>query len=327
MSAADCRILIFTRDRSRLLAMPLESFAFQNCPFPITIADGSADKGHAQRNAELAERYSDVLDITYKRYPEDQDLAARLIAAMESFSEPMVMPIGDDDFYVVSTLEKAVAKMNADPNLAVCHGYAFLLSEKDDDFRARSYLRCALSSDDPTERLRRHLTNYASTFYALHRRESLIRQFQLAMPLIDPAAAWEVTTSALSVIDGKVACVPELFQVRLLHIEQMHKVQQFTHFMFVDEMPEQLRRSRDILATQLHEKTGGDMEVTRKLVETGLRKWLTSTDHQTFSKELDLRQDSYVRALFEEGSFEREDNLPFLENMFECYKIFLNEDG
>lgn len=195
-------------------------------PFRILIADGGKDPTVAGVLSNRG-KYPNV-SYEYIRYPYDATYAvyhAKKVDALSRVDTPFVMFTDNDDFTIVEGLYQSLDFLKNTLDYYACKGRTFSFRLGPDPNALFGHtLNCdyqaATSIDQETaaERVTALFSNYATTYYDVHRTEVAMRLFQVLCKL-DPkdVTVAELLTSVMMVASGKVRTLPCLYLLRQHH--------------------------------------------------------------------------------------------------------------
>ena len=213
-------LIIPTYNRPHFLGRLLRYFRALNFPHRIIVADSSSAP-HSGQNLSLIESVKDGLDVVLRPYSPDTVPILKLVDALRASEAKYLVFCADDDFIVPGTLDECVAHLEANPDYSIASGRAAAVTppprpsaEADGGLVSRAYAQRANELDSPCARLEKHLADYAPTFYAVHRREQLIGNFEAVRDVTVDHRFGELLPSCLSIIQGKAACLDRLYTVR-----------------------------------------------------------------------------------------------------------------
>lgn len=116
-------LLLPTKDRPEFLSRWMGWAIQEGCPFPIVIADGSADSSFAERQAQRGVRHG--LDIEFQRFPFDEswkDFSTKMVTSIASIESPYVSLVCDDDFYDFANMLLAADFLDQNPDFSCAIG-------------------------------------------------------------------------------------------------------------------------------------------------------------------------------------------------------------
>ncbi|MGA0134819.1 MAG: TIGR00180 family glycosyltransferase [Opitutales bacterium] len=222
---ADCFALIIpTYQGTPFLRRLLDFLDAEQYPGHIVLSDNSRGE-HRAFVESCPTRYAGLwLDL--QCYDFDIGFLDKLARTLETLTARNVMLCGQDDYVVPQTLEKLLDLIEADPGLACVRGRVarFLLRPVSTDAEkpaARVHLNnmpmLPYEDPDPVTRVLGHMRAYASTLYALHRREALLECFRFTDAATRNVIFWQYLSSCVTVALGRVACLDALFLARQIH--------------------------------------------------------------------------------------------------------------
>ncbi|MDA8902787.1 TIGR00180 family glycosyltransferase [Porticoccaceae bacterium] len=139
----DLTILLTLKGRKSFTKRWLDWMALENCPFPIVIADGDADKTFT-KNLLKKDTYKN-LNIDYREYPEDINTKTFILKFSDAVSivkTKYIIFADNDDFVIINNLKKALNFMKNNEkidSLALQH-YRFKILNDSKDVDSKLYL-------------------------------------------------------------------------------------------------------------------------------------------------------------------------------------------
>jgi glycosyltransferase domain-containing protein len=176
----------------------------------IVLADNSSGE-HREFVAACEGKYPE-LRLEILAYPENIRFLDKMIAALEKIDSRFVLLHAHDDFLVPAGVARGRIAMFAlarNPNDASGQVAVSLLPHP-----MRGY-----EQPDAVERLLAHIERYASTFYSVHRRESLLESFRLTQRATQNVIFFQYLSSCIAAVQGKIRCLDQLFYVRQGHAD------------------------------------------------------------------------------------------------------------
>jgi poly(ribitol-phosphate) beta-N-acetylglucosaminyltransferase len=121
MSAPILSLCIPTFSRARYLASLLESLCTELADFPYTFEVFVSDNASTDDTEAVVARYADRLPIRYHRHEKNAGAFANRQFAMSNCLGRYVLYIADDDALLGRQLADTIARMEADPEIAVVY--------------------------------------------------------------------------------------------------------------------------------------------------------------------------------------------------------------
>jgi glycosyltransferase domain-containing protein len=216
-------LVIPTFNGTAFLRRALDYFQRSAFTGQIVLSDNSAGE-HRKFVAGCADAYKDLWIETHQ-FPEEIRFLDKMVATLERIESRFVMLHAHDDFMVPAAVERCVQFLLAHPDYVVARGRVamFMLPRESNPPQAEltmSLVQHAMrgyEQPDPAERMLAHIENYASTFYSVHERKSLIESFRLTEVATKNVIFFQYLSSCLSALQGKIHCSDELFYVRQAH--------------------------------------------------------------------------------------------------------------
>ena len=161
----------------------------------------------------------------------------------------------DDDVLFTDQLSGLLDVLDANPALAVAHGYYVnFRSGEDFDIWHTDYSAPSIVADDALERIVQQMSNYQAIFYGVHRTH-VMKSIRLPLDRVNSLWAKELLTSSLALIAGGAYRVPQYYMARntnpSIATEGWHP-----HQFFAMKPAELLREYADYRAVAL-EQSGG----------------------------------------------------------------------
>jgi glycosyltransferase domain-containing protein len=189
----------------------------------IVLADNSSGD-HRKFVAACSGDYPD-LRLEIFPFPEEIRFLDKITATLEKIDSQFVLLHAHDDFMVPQGVEQCVDFLAGNPAYSVARGriamFALARNANASDGQVavslvphpmRSYEQA-----DPVERMLAHIERYASTFYSVHRRDSLLESFRLTARATQNVIFFQYLSSCIAALQGKIWCSDQLFYVRQGH--------------------------------------------------------------------------------------------------------------
>ncbi|MDX1376289.1 MAG: TIGR00180 family glycosyltransferase [Burkholderiales bacterium] len=222
---ADCfALLVPTYQGTPFVRRLLEFLDAENYPGHVVLTDNS--RGEDRAFVESCPARYPGLWLDVQCYDFDIGFLDKLARTLERLEARNVMLCGQDDFVVPQTVEKLLALIESDPGLSCVRGRVarFLLrpvaqagSKPAVRVHLNNYPMLPYEDADPLARVLAHLQAYTSTLYALHRRDRLLECFRFTDAATRNVIFWQYLSSCVTVAQGRVACLDELFLARQIH--------------------------------------------------------------------------------------------------------------
>ena len=229
---AKLTLVIPTKNRPRFLAKVLSYYAARRCPYPLLIGDAS-DPDQAVDVQALVATWGRSLEIAYETHPPESSTHASTLRLLGRVATPYTVWAGDDDFLVPGHLTKCVRFLEDHADYTIACGAAAWTSVKempDGRFTVSAIAPGThkhLAQDAPSRRLAAWVApGLGINTYAVHRTDHMRYSWTTAERLgLDSKRCYkgiyEVCFNALSVIQGKQACLPGLYHVMLRHGQKL----------------------------------------------------------------------------------------------------------
>jgi len=280
-------IVIPTRNRPDFLARLLLYYERVSCPYPILVGD-SSDGDCRKEVLNLINHFSKKLSLSLREHPHNpthgpgEGTISCMAHILNDIQTPYVAFNADDDFLIPRTLKKCVEFLEGHPDYSTVHGEAVLFALKDGfvggEIQATSrYSQRALEFPLATKRLFENLRKFLTTEFSV-KRTSLMRKTWQVLHQLHLDNYWgELLVSCLSVIDGKVKKLEDLYMVRQGHLLQTGAVSRglFT-WLASQNFAEQHRLFSDCLSRALVQCGALNEEEARELVKKAFWAWLSN---------------------------------------------------
>lgn len=211
-------VLIPTYNRYPRLRRLLRYVRSVDLPYRVTVLDSSSD---SMDLGELREGLSDSR-ISHVRYEPSISPVAKLADGLRRVATPYVVVWADDDFLVPAALGEGVRFLEGHRDYSVVHGQAglFRVASNRDSAAMQwvaPYRQPSLTQETASERLRDHLRHYSVIAYSIHRTESMKKNMECCRTYGFGYTWGELAGGSLSVIQGKVKQLNDLYMLRETH--------------------------------------------------------------------------------------------------------------
>lgn len=264
-------------------------------PYDIYVAD-SCRTSESEKNQELVNSMKKHLKIHYMRfdpekYNNDRHLNLKIAQTSEKANTEFVVVCGDDDFIVPRAIDQGVQFLKSNPDYSIAHGHAVMMKCKKKanefhelnpcDFSTWRYKTLKISnSDDPVYRLQSYFSNAGTTFYAIHRRLSLVHSRYLAYQHTNYAHFYEPLLENMDVIYGKVKYLDTLYTVRQISRDSNSQhIISWPDFLKSEVFPQEYERYYHCVTKALAEKTGLSINESGEVIKNGFKSYTTFPDH------------------------------------------------
>jgi glycosyltransferase domain-containing protein len=218
-------VVIPTFEGTRFLQRTLDYFRDGAFEGRIVLADNSSGE-HRKFVAACAADYP-ALNVDVFSYPAKIRFLDKMTAALEKIDSRFVLLHAHDDFMVPQGVEQCVNFLSNNAGYSVARGRIamFALTRSANDAAAAVGVSLlphpmrGYEQPNPIERLLAHIERYASTFYSVHRRESLLESFRLTEGATQNVIFFQYLSSCIAALQGKIWCSDELFYVRQGHAD------------------------------------------------------------------------------------------------------------
>jgi glycosyltransferase domain-containing protein len=222
-------ILIPTKNRHLLLERSLSYYAKSKINVKIIIAD-SSDKEFKNQTKKIFEKYQDILQLFYFHAPENIEPPAKNNLALDFISTPYILPIGDDDFPLKSSMEIILNNLEKDTSIAAGFGNRVAIqqvSSKNEKLKwvkvYPNYSGISIKNDNPLDRIKRlPIPNWQQYPMAIFRTEIFKKSVEMVGKFEHTQYA-EFFSFSMVLVKGKWIKYDLLFAV-------CHQESKFCHF-------------------------------------------------------------------------------------------------
>ena len=191
----------------------------------VVLSDNSSGD-HRKFVAACSDDYRD-LRIQVFSFAEDVRFLDKMTATLEKIDSQFVMLHAHDDFMVPAAVEQCVDFLAGNPAYSVARGRVAMFALARASNAPGGQVAVSLmphpmrgyEQQDAVERMIAHIERYASTFYSVHRRDSLIESFRITEAATKNVIFFQYLSSCMSVLQGKIWCSDKLFYVRQGHAD------------------------------------------------------------------------------------------------------------
>jgi len=264
-------LIIPTYTRTEFLTRILRYYWEKGFPHQIFIADSSSEPVRAA-NQEVVASMRDILNIRYEPYLPDISFPAKIANSLNTLESKYVAFCADDDFLIPKGLEACLQYLEDHPDYSAAQGRRLIFKIIQNSALTRGWSFKIvnaergqnLSQDRAIDRLYQHLSDYASTFYAVHRRIELLRNLKMAGDRTRDLRFGELLPSCLTVIQGKVNRLDVPYTLSEAHQENTNrKIVNWGDLLVGDDFSDRYTAFRDCLVREIVERTG-EYEATAK---------------------------------------------------------------
>lgn len=256
-------------------------FASTKNPYRIIIGD-SSDPGPLEATRDLIQRYANTLQIEQRPYPprpylppgqDGIECVANLLAQVKT---PYALYMADDDFIVTEALEKGIRFLENHPDYSAVNGDAILVGLKREGEKmvvigTSNYLQRGFEFERASDRLTDHLVRFGATEFSIKRTEQIRESFEAIVSLKVVNLFEEIFVNCLTMINGKVKKLDQLYMVRQGHAGQV-SANSLTMFDWITSasFASDFAKVVDFLADKLARKDQISLEDARKVLRNGL---------------------------------------------------------
>lgn len=213
-------IIVPTFNRPLFLLRLLKFYKSYGFSMKMLILDSSSDVLGQDELQDLLTNKK----ISYQKFNPDIYISQvhKITKGLKNILTPYSVVCADDDFIVPSAIEKCVVFLEKNPDYSVVQGLYCRHSLKRRkngkvkfDWVPAYYNAKSLTSDNPSERLKFHLSNYNTpTFYGVHRTNTLRFLHRESLKTAFHGRMSEVLLTALTLIYGKMKILPIFYSSR-----------------------------------------------------------------------------------------------------------------
>jgi glycosyltransferase domain-containing protein len=203
-------VLLPTKDRPKQCASQLRFLRDIGLPYPIVVADSS--EPDVARQVRIAAEGA----ANYSHFPASLRMADKLLHAISEVSTPFTVICPDDDITLATSIDRALAFLNANKDYVAAHGYALDLALLDDthvDIHSVCGFTPSIEEDDPLRRHYHLMRRYQPFYWAVFRTDALRMSISWAVRL-NTIMFRELTVMNTAILQGKVARLPMIYQFK-----------------------------------------------------------------------------------------------------------------
>lgn len=217
-------LIVPTYEGTPFLRRCLDFLQASDFPGHIVLSDNSSGE-HLDFVKSCPERYPGLwLDVHL--FDASIRFLEKLAQTMERLDGRYVLLCGQDDFVLTENVEKILQVLEADDGLSCARGRVarFFIRRPGKEeagqpsIEVNSHPMLGYYEPDPESRVLMHLRMYASTLYSVHRRAQLIENFRVTEALTKNVIFFQYLSSSITVAQGRVACLDELYLARQIHL-------------------------------------------------------------------------------------------------------------
>jgi glycosyltransferase domain-containing protein len=204
-------LLVPTFNRSAHLRSLLGYLAARRFEYPVRVLDSSSADA-LSHNLETVRRAG--LDVVHDVYDPAIAVHKKIELGLSSVESTYCSLCADDDILFTDQLSGLFDVLDADPALAVAHGYYVnVRPDADFDLWHTDYSAPSIVADDALRRIVQQMRNYQAIFYGVHRTH-VMKSIRLPLDRVKSLWAKELLTSSLALIAGGVYRVPQYYMAR-----------------------------------------------------------------------------------------------------------------
>lgn len=199
-------ILIPTHKRHAYLCRILDYYS--DIPVKIMVADSSD------------EPYNKIIPLNteYFHFP-GKSYFYKIYTVLNKITTPFVVMCADDDFIVPESIEKCIQFLNDNPDYYSVQGHYINFYNKRfvryRPFQLTYIIGLDINSETATERIIQLFEKYMFLHYSVHRKENLLKTFELLVDLPDVfSGANQYFLDFICIINGKHKVLPVFYSAR-----------------------------------------------------------------------------------------------------------------
>ncbi len=279
----NCNIIIPTYNRPDYLRRILGYYDSFGEGFDIIVADSSSDE-NKRINQDTISSVSNLHIQYLDDYPAEINPYYKFANSLNYVNTEYCTFCADDDFVTPNGIKESVDFLEKNPDFIIAQGryIGFRLESskgKKQQFRWHlAYSTVSIEFSEPASRLEYHLSNYSTiTLYGVHRTEPLKMIYGEALKFkVDPFLFYELLTTMLTLIYGKMKCLDVLYGARDAEPVRGRYLPTLSDAIEAGIFDEKYARFRDCLATHLSKKSRLGIEESGKLVDRAFSAYLHS---------------------------------------------------
>ena len=218
-------VVIPTFEGTPFLKRTLDYFRHVSFKGRVVLADNSSGD-HRKFVAACSGDYPD-LRLEVFAFAENIRFLDKMTATLEKIDTQFVLLHAHDDFMLPDGVEQCVDFLAGNPGYSVARGRIAMFALARNASEPSAQVTVSLvphpmrgyEQPDAVERLLAHIERYASTFYSVHRRASLLESFRLTERATQNVIFFQYLSSCIAALQGKIWCSDRLFYVRQGHTD------------------------------------------------------------------------------------------------------------
>lgn len=320
-------ILIPTMNRANFIVRLLNYYANLNSPHTIYIADSSNEENAKIIKKEI-NKLKDKLSISYLFTPSG-DSVRSIIESLLVIQEKYVTFIGDDDYFVPSTLTACAEFLENNFDYHTAMGLSLTIRVAGGEVYGKltgihDYPRYSIEANTASQRLLDYLGPCFTTITAaVLSTECMLKYFQDGQQIKDISIKAELLPCCRMIIAGKSKILDQIGCVRQIHNAHFHLDDMFDHFTNPNWNPS-YQEFRHQIVQNLVNKDNISVEEAEKVFKKAFwfnfQKYLSAGYHN-FVSEKKIIVSSYGNLRTKIGS-----KLPILKKIYRAVKqLFSNK--
>jgi glycosyltransferase domain-containing protein len=204
-------LVIPTFNRPAHLRRLLGYMVARRFEYPIRVLDSSGDDALAQ-NRETVGRGG--LDLVHDVYDPATPMHKKIELGLAPVESTYCSLCADDDVLFTDELNGLLDALDADPGLAVAHGYYVNFKPGEDfDIWYTDYSAPSILAEDALSRIVEQMSDYQAIFYGIHRTH-IMKSIQEPLDRVKSLWAKELLTSSLALMAGGMYRAPRYYMAR-----------------------------------------------------------------------------------------------------------------
>src|SRR5258706_15591562 len=261
-------LVIPTFEGTPFLRRTLDYFRHVSFKGKIVLSDNSS-REHRKFVTSCSSDYPELW-IEVFTFAEEVRFLDKIVGTLEKIDSHFVMLHAQDDFMVPLAVEQCVDFLADNPDYSVARGRIAMFTLGRDSNAPAGKVSVSLvphpmrgyQQQQAVERMLAHIERYASSFYSVHRRDSLVESFRITEAATKNVIFFQYLSSCISALMGKIRCSDKLFYVRQGHEDSWSarlKKGDYEHWPMLITSPDFSRYYREFRTAlaQYVEKTAG----------------------------------------------------------------------
>ena len=274
-------VIIPTKNRPSYLERSLNYYSMAGLNYLIIVAD-SSDKDQLDANRDTICKYKDKLNINHMEFNAETDFIHKVFLVISKVNTPYTVMVADDDILIPSSLNIATQFLDNNEDFSLVHGDVFLFKLESEDAYGQiekilELKQCILQQKSNVQRFYNHLTNYAATFYSVHRTVHLKENFSQTDELEVGIFLQELLPSCLSLLQGKAKKMDRLYMVRQTDSGE-HLMPDRFEWMLSPEWGKNFLKFEKCIADKITGSSSLLLKDAKAIIRFAFRKYLSRAD-------------------------------------------------